>query len=137
MDKCNICYLSVDRKTYYPCPECNNSFHRDHFAAWVFENESCPICRRKLKVKVLSELAPKTQSEAQKMREINRELAKSMRLAHKFDQKFGEKSRKKIIKEMIKQARERKPKKSLFGRLLPFIVFVVWMGGVIFVVYFT
>ena len=60
-----------------------------------------------------------------------------MRLAHKFDQKFGEKSRKKRIKEMRKQARERKPKKSLFGRLLPFIVFVVWMGGVIFVVYFT
>jgi len=81
-----------------------------------------------MKVQVITELAPKTENEADKMREINRKLARSARLAHSFDSKYGKKVRKKHLREINQQRKSRQENKSSFRKILPFLLFVGWMG---------
>jgi len=76
---------------------------------------------------VITELAPKTENEAEKMREINRKLARAARLAHNFDSKYGKNARKKRLRE-VKQQRKSQENKSFFRKILPFLLFVGWMG---------
>ena len=69
--RCNVCYqpiLIVRDKIL--CPECQNTFHRDHLAAWLLNIDYCPTCREMLSPQFLKELRPTSEAERRRLQEI-------------------------------------------------------------------
>ena len=73
--RCNICYLDIGySEQEIKCPRCLNPFHRDHLAAWLLTEKSCPTCRQELSTVFRKDLMPKNQTERDKLQEISRNL---------------------------------------------------------------
>jgi hypothetical protein len=115
----------------YPCPDCDNSFHKDHIAAWLLVQSFCPVCRKEMPLLVISELAPQDQQETERLMDINRSIANAEVLANKFEKKYGigiKQKKRKLQKEaMLSYEPPPREKDSGLKLLIPLVVFGLWM----------
>lgn len=47
---CAICYQKItDHDKIIRCPSCDVAFHKNHLLQWVFDHQTCPVCKAKLR----------------------------------------------------------------------------------------
>ncbi len=143
---CNVCFGKVETKPYL-CPFCSSGFHKEHLAAWLFMQPHCPVCRNEMPSRILTELAPKTQQEAEDMTKFynyiqtkfKQDLATLETIAKKKNKQYFEKLKKEQLKKIKEEERLRtramKENEPLWKKLLPIAIFLGWMLLLIAVLY--
>ncbi len=144
---CKICFGPLQEKPY-KCPFCESEYHKDHFAAWLFMQPFCPVCRSEMPSRILAELAPRTQEEAEEMTQLynhivtnfKNDLAKLEEIAKKKNKRLFWRKKKKVYKQVIEQEqqeiRQREKNDSLFKRVFPLVLFLAWMTFLVVILYY-
>ena len=122
--RCNVCYLPIhDEATKILCPRCTNAYHRDHLAAWLLNEEKCPVCREVLSDEFRDDLKPKTEKERVRLENILGTLDGIGEVLGSWE---TGKRNKKRVKEMRKlNPNEKAP--SLLKWIILGSVFVLWI----------
>ncbi len=131
----------------YRCPFCDSGYHRDHFAAWLFMQPFCPVCRNEMPSKILSELAPKTQKEAEDMTRLYEYIQTKFKQDLAALEKIAKRKNKEYFKKLEKEQKERlreeerrriemlKAQEPAWKKVLPAAIFIGWMIFLIVVLY--
>jgi hypothetical protein len=54
MCECSICLEEIDEEDIYQLEECKHTFHVECIREWEKHKNTCPLCRTKFKIPVLS-----------------------------------------------------------------------------------
>jgi hypothetical protein len=55
MCECSICLEEIDEEDIYQLEECKHTFHVECIREWEKHKNTCPLCRTKFKIPVLSD----------------------------------------------------------------------------------
>lgn len=124
-ERCNICFGSVESREAYRCPHCNNGYHRDHLAAWLLMQSTCPVCRQEMPDNILTDLAPKDQNETERLMKIAKSLDNMEKLAKKLERikrKQDPKAYKKKRAELLEAQKTEHRPMSLPEKIIPLII---------------
>lgn len=122
--RCNICYMDIiDEDTEIKCPRCINSFHKDHLAAWLLSEKSCPVCREELSHVFRDELKPRDERDRERLWRVSQNLQSLGDTLGKWESR--NKKKKKVRK--VKVERDEREKVPLSKKLIPALIFIAWM----------
>lgn len=118
--RCNICYLDIiNELSEIKCPRCLNSFHKDHLAAWLLNEKSCPVCREELSQGFRDELKPRDERDRKRLLRISQNLQS---LGTTLD-RWESRNKKKLDKMY---GREAQSTKTLWLKIIsPFLALIV------------
>jgi hypothetical protein len=109
---------------------CTNPFHRDHLAAWLLYDDTCPTCRDELPIELRMELKPKNEAEIKRLEEILINLDSIGDLLGEWEEK---RRNKKIVRNMrttVLDERETTTKRIITVGF-PVIIFAGWVWIII------
>lgn len=126
MEKCKICFLPIhDEASMLRCPRCTNPFHKDHLAAWLLSNKSCPVCREELSIDFRVDLKPKDERERRRLEDILYNLDNLGDVLGDWETKH----RTKVAEMRTTVINEGEPGTRRFMKVaFPFVLFIVWVA---------
>ena len=128
INSCKICYLPIkNNEKQLPCPRCFNHFHQDHLAAWLLNNNSCPMCKNILSDDLRQDLQPKNEEERKKIEEILMKVDNIEDMVSKLEKKQKRKLRKTREEEFDL-------KKNTFADYIKILFPFLLIGSSIFVI---
>ena len=133
MERCNICFLPVhDEYSMLRCPRCTNAFHKDHLAAWLLNNKSCPVCREELSISFRVELEPRDKQERKRLEDILYNLDNLGDVLGEWENKH--RNRKRVAEMRTTVINEGESNVNRFMKVgFPIVLFVVWVFILIFI----
>ena len=128
MERCKICFLPVhDENAMLRCPRCTNGFHKDHLAAWLLSNKTCPVCREELSIEFRVDLKPKDEQERRRLEDILYNLDNLGDMLGDWEKKF--KNRKRLAQMRTTVINEGESDTKRFMKIgFPVLIFIVWVA---------